>query len=552
MPSTLHGRPAGSRVTRRLGRQQQAVPLRLRHQLHLDRRRHDRRSVHREPALRAPASSTSTANTQPTERQTPHMKNKRRIIGILAAVILAIIGTVALVGYVQSAKDKAVAEEALVDVYVVDKLVPKGATAETIKSSVSVEQVPARLEQPGAITDLEDVGANVAATDLQPGDQLLAARLVPKDAGGRGGQGQGADLGACSRPSGPSAGRCRRVTSSASTSRSIPSTSTRPAQDARGRPATDRRPTRRADEPPIDHGRGVDCDRTQKKTPNMTRLEFQHVLVTNVQTTNEPVMPDDERPDRTRRAGHRVAVHRHAGPLARAVGALRVRHRVRPRVAVERAGHRLRRRHTARHPRQRLHGGEVMGTTRCRPSSSGTTCPPSWPPTCRPPSQGMGVVVKANGFAPPAAPDARSSSWSRPRAAPARPPSPPTSPSRSPSASPAGWSPSTSTCSSATWAPALALHPEHTLAQLARTSQIDATTIKLFLTPYEPGLYVLCRRPRPRSRPTRSATRTSRRCSRCWRRTSTTWSWTRRPVSTSARWRPSSAPPICCWCRAST
>ena len=26
-----------------------------------------------------------------------------------------------------------------------------------------------------------EVGANVAATDLQPGDQLLAARLVPKD-----------------------------------------------------------------------------------------------------------------------------------------------------------------------------------------------------------------------------------------------------------------------------------------------------------------------------------------------------------------------------------
>ena len=109
------------------------------------------------------------------------MKNKRRIIGILAAVILATIGTVALVGYVQSAKDKAVAEEALVEVYVVDKLVPKGAAAETIKASVSVEQIPARLEQPGAITDLKEVGANVAATDLQPGDQLLAARLVAKE-----------------------------------------------------------------------------------------------------------------------------------------------------------------------------------------------------------------------------------------------------------------------------------------------------------------------------------------------------------------------------------
>jgi pilus assembly protein CpaE len=38
---------------------------------------------------------------------------------------------------------------------------------------------------------------------------------------------------------------------------------------------------------------------------------------------------------------------------------------------------------------------------------------------------------------------------------------------------------------------ALSLSPEHTLAQLARTSQMDATTVKLFLTPYEHGLYVL-------------------------------------------------------------
>jgi pilus assembly protein CpaE len=38
---------------------------------------------------------------------------------------------------------------------------------------------------------------------------------------------------------------------------------------------------------------------------------------------------------------------------------------------------------------------------------------------------------------------------------------------------------------------ALSLTPEHTLAQLARTSKIDATTVKLFLTPYEHDLYVL-------------------------------------------------------------
>jgi pilus assembly protein CpaE len=38
---------------------------------------------------------------------------------------------------------------------------------------------------------------------------------------------------------------------------------------------------------------------------------------------------------------------------------------------------------------------------------------------------------------------------------------------------------------------ALSLSPEHTLAQLARTTQIDATTVKLFLTLYYNGLYVL-------------------------------------------------------------
>jgi pilus assembly protein CpaE len=38
---------------------------------------------------------------------------------------------------------------------------------------------------------------------------------------------------------------------------------------------------------------------------------------------------------------------------------------------------------------------------------------------------------------------------------------------------------------------ALSITPERTLAQLARTPQLDATTIKLFLTPYEQGLYVL-------------------------------------------------------------
>ena len=186
------------------------------------------------------------------------MKNKRRIIGILAAVILATIGTVALVGYVQSAKDKAVAQERMVEVYVVDKLVPKGAAAETIKASVSVEQIPARLEQPGAITDLEEVGANVAATDLQPGDQLLAARLVAKERCPRRSRTRCRSR-PCSRPSGPWAAASRRVTWSASTSRSIRSTyDSRPEHDS-----TDDERRRGRDEPPDGLRRDATGDPTE-------------------------------------------------------------------------------------------------------------------------------------------------------------------------------------------------------------------------------------------------------------------------------------------------
>lgn len=208
------------------------------------------------------------------------MKNKRRITGILAAMLLAIIGTVALVGYVQSAKDKAVASEALVDVYIVDKLVPKGAEPATIKSSVSLEHVPTRLKQSGALTDLDAVGANVAATDLQPGDQLLAARLIAKEqvsaevsdkvqisivlAAERavGGSLQKGDLVGVYLSFEPfaldEAGQSSAITPTAAD-------------------VTDATPTT------------VDA---QKKTPNTSRLEFQHVLVTNLQTTNAPVNAD--------------------------------------------------------------------------------------------------------------------------------------------------------------------------------------------------------------------------------------------------------------------
>jgi pilus assembly protein CpaB len=104
---------------------------------------------------------------------------KRKIIGFLAALVLAGIGTAALIVYVESAKDKAVASEALVDVYVVSDTIPKGTPVGDIAGSVEATKVPAKVRADDAVSDLDGLDENlVAAVDLEAGEQLLGSRLV--------------------------------------------------------------------------------------------------------------------------------------------------------------------------------------------------------------------------------------------------------------------------------------------------------------------------------------------------------------------------------------
>jgi pilus assembly protein CpaB len=103
---------------------------------------------------------------------------KRRIIGIAAAVVLAAVGTFALVAYVQSAHDEALAEEALVDVWVVESPIAQGTPASEIDGSLGRVQVPERLRAEGSVTDLDDIEGLVTDTALLPGEQLVAGRFV--------------------------------------------------------------------------------------------------------------------------------------------------------------------------------------------------------------------------------------------------------------------------------------------------------------------------------------------------------------------------------------
>ncbi|MFM8311785.1 MAG: Flp pilus assembly protein CpaB [Ilumatobacteraceae bacterium] len=107
---------------------------------------------------------------------------KRKLVGILVALVLALVGTVSLVGYVEKAKNDAIEDDAQVTVLVVQRDIPAGATLAIIGNAVVPTEVPKRLVSPDALTSLDNVDPTlVAGVDLKAGEQLLASRLVDAD-----------------------------------------------------------------------------------------------------------------------------------------------------------------------------------------------------------------------------------------------------------------------------------------------------------------------------------------------------------------------------------
>src|SRR4051812_29900277 len=103
---------------------------------------------------------------------------KRRWIGLAAAAMLALLGTLVLVSYVQSAKDKAVAEEQLVPVLVADAKIDKGTAAKDLGGKVKQIDVPANARVDGAVTSLDELKDLNAAADVLSGEQLTKARFA--------------------------------------------------------------------------------------------------------------------------------------------------------------------------------------------------------------------------------------------------------------------------------------------------------------------------------------------------------------------------------------
>ncbi|MCF3137754.1 Flp pilus assembly protein CpaB [Paenarthrobacter sp. AR 02] len=103
---------------------------------------------------------------------------KSRLIGGIAALVLAIIGTVLLVNYVSNADRRAQASLDPVDVVVVEKPVPAGTTVQELSSYIRLRPMPSTAKADGALTSLDLGSGKVTSVALEPGEQLLGSRLI--------------------------------------------------------------------------------------------------------------------------------------------------------------------------------------------------------------------------------------------------------------------------------------------------------------------------------------------------------------------------------------
>jgi pilus assembly protein CpaB len=108
---------------------------------------------------------------------------KRRTIGIVVAVVLALIGTIILVAYVESAKDDAAEGDNPVSVYVVTDAIEQGTSVADLRDRVERTEIPGSLKAADAITDIDQLDQSfITSIDLVAGEQLISSRIVAAEA----------------------------------------------------------------------------------------------------------------------------------------------------------------------------------------------------------------------------------------------------------------------------------------------------------------------------------------------------------------------------------
>ncbi len=106
---------------------------------------------------------------------------KRKLVGVLAAIGLALVGTLVLVAYVHGAEDRALSGQKTVDVLVVSQKVDRGTKAVDLEGKVELKRVPAKVKAAGGVASTRELHGLVASADLVPGEQIIRSRFTRPD-----------------------------------------------------------------------------------------------------------------------------------------------------------------------------------------------------------------------------------------------------------------------------------------------------------------------------------------------------------------------------------
>lgn len=115
--------------------------------------------------------------------------NRRRVLAIIAAVLLTLFGTVVLIAYVSSAERRAQRGAELVGILVAAEEIPAGTSGASLAGSRSVtrREVPLASRAEDAVTDLAELGDQVTLERILAGEPIVARHFGDADASGRAG-----------------------------------------------------------------------------------------------------------------------------------------------------------------------------------------------------------------------------------------------------------------------------------------------------------------------------------------------------------------------------
>ena len=102
---------------------------------------------------------------------------KKKLVALVSAAALTVVGVVSLVTYANGAEDRAFKGAKLVEVLVVKTEIPAETPVSRITSAVELKKVPASVKADGALTDLAVVKDLATNTNLVPGEQVLRGRF---------------------------------------------------------------------------------------------------------------------------------------------------------------------------------------------------------------------------------------------------------------------------------------------------------------------------------------------------------------------------------------